>query len=131
MSTASSTALKCAPSKLSSRQINPQGQTSLHLALYAECNLVERFNSLKHYRGIATRHDKTARNFLVGLQLVCGLLGSNDGQALAQPQIFRRFLTAILDDIEGYLRTLGQRTESALSTAEIWTNTSLLPPPSG
>jgi len=43
------------------------------LALYAECNLVERFNSLKHYQGIATRHDKTARNFLAGLQLVCGL----------------------------------------------------------
>ena len=43
------------------------------LALYAERNLVERFNTLKHYRGIATRYHKTARNFLVGLQLVCGL----------------------------------------------------------
>ena len=31
MSTASSTALECAPSKLSSRQINRQGQTSLRL----------------------------------------------------------------------------------------------------
>ena len=39
-------------------------------------------------------------------------LGSNDGQALTKPQIFRRFLTAILDDIEGYLRTLGQRSET-------------------
>ena len=73
-------------------------------------NLVERFfNALKHYRGIATRYDKAARNFLAGLHLVCAL---NDGQALAQPQIFRRFLTAILDNIEGYLRALGQRTEA-------------------
>ena len=43
------------------------------LALYAERHLVERFNTLKHDRGIATRYHKTARNFLVGLQLVCGL----------------------------------------------------------
>ena len=34
----------------------------------------------------------------------------NDG--LAYPQIFCRFLTAILDNIEGYLRALGQRTEA-------------------
>ena len=33
-------------------------------ALYAERNLVERFfNAIKHYRGIATRYEKTARNF--------------------------------------------------------------------
>jgi transposase len=31
-------------------------------ALYAERNLVERsFNTIKHYRGIATRYEKTAR----------------------------------------------------------------------
>ena len=43
-------------------------------ALYAERNLVERFfNTIKHYRGIATRYEKTARNFLAGLHLVCVL----------------------------------------------------------
>ena len=44
------------------------------LALYAERNLVERFfNFIKHFRGIATRYEKTARNFLAGLHLVCAL----------------------------------------------------------
>jgi hypothetical protein len=34
-------------------------------ALYCERNLVERFfNKLKHFRAIATRYDKLARNFL-------------------------------------------------------------------
>lgn len=43
-------------------------------ALYAERNLVERFfNSIKHFRAIATRYEKTARNFLAGLHLVCAL----------------------------------------------------------
>lgn len=42
-------------------------------ALYAERNLVERFfNSIKHFRGIATRYEKTARNFLAGLHLEIG-----------------------------------------------------------
>jgi transposase len=42
--------------------------------LYAERNLVERFfNAIKQYRGIATRYEKTARNFLAGLHLVCAL----------------------------------------------------------
>ena len=37
-------------------------------ALYAERNLIERlFNTIKHYRAIATRYEKTARNFLAGL----------------------------------------------------------------
>jgi transposase len=37
-------------------------------------NLVERFfNTIKQYRGIATRYEKTARNFLAGLHLVCAL----------------------------------------------------------
>jgi transposase len=41
---------------------------------YAERNLVERFfNAIKQYRGIATRYEKTARNFLAGLHLVCAL----------------------------------------------------------
>jgi transposase len=39
-------------------------------ALYRERNLVERFfNLLKHFRAIATRYDKLARNFLAGVQL--------------------------------------------------------------
>jgi transposase len=43
-------------------------------ALYAERNLVERFfNTIKHFRGIATRYEKTARNFLAGIQLACAL----------------------------------------------------------
>ena len=37
-------------------------------ALYCERNLVERFfNKLKHFRAIATRYDKLARNFLAGV----------------------------------------------------------------
>ena len=43
-------------------------------ALYCERNLVERFfNTIKHFRAIATRYEKTARNFLAGLHLICAL----------------------------------------------------------
>src|SRR5215208_7284518 len=43
-------------------------------ALYCERNLVERFfNNIKHFRAIATRYEKTARNFLAGVHLVCAL----------------------------------------------------------
>lgn len=43
-------------------------------ALYAERNLVERFfNTLKQFRAIATRYEKTARNFLAGIHLACAL----------------------------------------------------------
>jgi transposase len=46
----------------------------IDFALYAERNLVERFfNTIKHFRGIATRYEKTARNYLAGLHLVCAL----------------------------------------------------------
>ncbi len=39
-------------------------------ALYKERNLVERFfNKLKHFRGIATRYDKLAANYLAALKL--------------------------------------------------------------
>ena len=38
--------------------------------LYKERNLVERFmNRIKHYRRIATRYEKTARNFLGFVQV--------------------------------------------------------------
>ena len=43
-------------------------------ALYCERNIVERFfNTIKHFRAIATRYEKTAQNFLAGLHLVCAL----------------------------------------------------------
>ena len=39
-------------------------------ALYCERNLIERFfNKIKHFRAIATRYDKLARNFLAAVQL--------------------------------------------------------------
>ena len=44
-------------------------------ALYRERNLVERFfNKLKHFRAIATRYDKLARNFLAGVHLACAII---------------------------------------------------------
>jgi transposase len=44
-------------------------------SLYCERNLVERFfNKLKHFRAIATRYDKLARNFLAGVQLACTII---------------------------------------------------------
>jgi transposase len=44
-------------------------------ALYCERNLVERFfNKLKHFRAIATRYDKLARNLLAGVQLACAII---------------------------------------------------------
>ena len=45
-------------------------QRACDFALYCERNLIERFfNQLKHFRAIATRYDKLARNFLAGVQL--------------------------------------------------------------
>jgi len=44
-------------------------------ALYCERNLVERFfNKLKHFRAVATRYDKLARNFLAGVQLASAII---------------------------------------------------------
>ena len=44
-------------------------------ALYCERNLIERFfNKLKHFRAIATRYDKLARNFLAGVQLASAII---------------------------------------------------------
>ena len=43
--------------------------------LYADRNKVERFfNRLKHYRRLATRYEKTARNFLAFWQLACSMM---------------------------------------------------------
>ena len=53
---------------------NRKVQRACDFALYAERNLLERFfNYIKQFRGIATRYEKTARNFLAGLHLVCAL----------------------------------------------------------
>jgi transposase len=44
-------------------------------ALYCERNLIERFfNKLKHFRAIATRYDKLARNFLAGIHLASAII---------------------------------------------------------
>ena len=44
-------------------------------ALYCERNLVERFfNKLKHFRAIATRYDKLAKNFLAGIHLASTII---------------------------------------------------------
>jgi len=49
---------------------NRKTQRECDFVLYCERNLVERFfNLLKHFRAIATRYDKLARNFLAGVQL--------------------------------------------------------------
>ena len=49
---------------------NRKAKRECDFALYCERNLVERFfNQLKHFRAVATRYDKLARNFLAGVQL--------------------------------------------------------------
>jgi len=54
---------------------NRKAPRSCDFALYCERNLVERFfNKLKHFRAIATRYDKLARNFLGAVQLACAII---------------------------------------------------------
>ena len=54
---------------------NRKAPRACDFALYCERNLVERFfNKLKHFRAIATRYDKLARNFLAGIQLACAMI---------------------------------------------------------
>src|SRR4249920_1030768 len=54
---------------------NRKIQRACDYALYCERNLVERFfNKLKHFRAIATRYDKLARNFLAGVQLASAII---------------------------------------------------------
>ena len=46
--------------------------------LYRQRNLVERFfNRIKQFRGIATRYDKDAANYLAAIKLVCIRLWCN------------------------------------------------------
>src|ERR1700735_196546 len=49
---------------------NRKNKRNCDYALYRERNLVERFfQFIKQFRGIATRYEKTARNFSAGLKL--------------------------------------------------------------
>ena len=51
------------------------GSVRQPVILYCERNLIERFfNKLKHFRGIVTRYDKLARNFLAAVQLVGAII---------------------------------------------------------
>ena len=57
---------------------NRKVQRACDFALYCERNLVERFfNKLKQYRSIATRYDKTARNFLGAIHLAAAVIWLN------------------------------------------------------
>ena len=59
-------------------------QRSVAAEIYRKRNLVERFfNKLKHFRRIATRYEKTARNFLAAVQLVCSRLWMRDYESAA------------------------------------------------
>jgi transposase len=50
-------------------------QRSVSRQIYRERNLVERFfNKLKHFRRVATRFDKLARNFLAAVALAAARL---------------------------------------------------------
>ena len=54
---------------------NRKAPRGCDFALYCERNLIERFfNKLKHFRAIATRYDKLARNFLAAVQLACAMI---------------------------------------------------------
>ena len=54
---------------------NRKIQRACDYALYCERNLVERFfNKLKHFRAVATRYDKLARNFLAGVQIASAMI---------------------------------------------------------
>jgi transposase len=54
---------------------NRKAKRDCDFVLYCERNLVERFfNKIKHYRAIATRYDKLARNFLASVQLVAAII---------------------------------------------------------
>ena len=54
---------------------NRKEKRDCDFALYRERNLAERFwNKIKHYRGIATRYDKLAQNFLAAVHLVSAVV---------------------------------------------------------
>ena len=52
--------------------------------LYKERNLVERFFSkLKHFRGVATRYDKLAENYLAGVKLASARIWMRHNESMA------------------------------------------------
>jgi transposase len=54
---------------------NRKAPRECDFVLYRERNLVERFfNKIKHFRAIATRYDKLARNFLAAVQLISAMV---------------------------------------------------------
>ena len=54
---------------------NRKTKRDCDFALYRERNLIERFfNKIKHFRAIATRYDKLARNFLAAVRLVSAII---------------------------------------------------------
>ena len=54
---------------------NRKAPRDCDFVLYCERNLVERFfNKLKHFRAIATRYDKLARNFMAGVHLASAII---------------------------------------------------------
>jgi transposase len=54
---------------------NRKAPRACDFVLYCERNLVERFfNTLKHFRAIATRYDKLARNLLAGVHLASAFI---------------------------------------------------------
>ena len=54
---------------------NRKNPRACDFALYCERNLIERFfNKLKHFRAVATRYDKLARNFLAEVQLAATMI---------------------------------------------------------
>ena len=54
---------------------NLKDQRAFDRHLYKERNLVERFiNRIKHYRRVATRYEKTARNYLSFVHLASALV---------------------------------------------------------
>jgi len=56
-------------------QRDRKSQRSVDRELYRQRNLIERFfNKLKHFRRIATRYDKLARNFLAAVALASARL---------------------------------------------------------
>ena len=51
---------------------NRNEQRDIDKELYKERNIVERFfNRIKHYRGLATRYEKTAESYLAMVHLAC------------------------------------------------------------
>ncbi len=68
--------------------IKPKANRTQTLAfsafLYKERNLVERFfNKLKHFRGVATRYDKRADNYLAGVKLASARIWMRANESMA------------------------------------------------